>query len=259
MTQAKEAPTALPAFSTTPESALLRVQELVKTFGNRTVVDGVSYFMQPGEIVGLLGANGAGKTTTFRMTIGMIRPDSGTVFFRDQDITRLPVYQRARRGIGYLSQEQSVFQQLTVENNLFAILESLSLGSAERRERCDRLLEEFGLTHIRSNLAGRCSGGEKRRLEIARALITDPRLLMLDEPFSGVDPLAVEEIQKIIRALRVRGIAILLTDHNVRETLSVSDRAYIIAEGRILAHGVPAELIDNPVVRKVYLGEHFRI
>jgi lipopolysaccharide export system ATP-binding protein len=238
---------------------LLYVQDLVKTYGSRAVVNGVSFHMEPGEIVGLLGPNGAGKTTTFRMTIGMITPDSGAVVFRDQDITRLPVYRRARRGIGYLSQEQSVFQRLTVEQNLLAILETLPLTRAERRSRSDALLQEFGLTHVRQNLGGLCSGGEKRRLEIARALITQPTLLMLDEPFSGVDPIAVEEIQKIIRRLREKGIGILLTDHNVRETLSVTDRAYIIADGQILAHGAASELIDNPAVRKAYLGESFRM
>ncbi|MCE9581422.1 MAG: LPS export ABC transporter ATP-binding protein [Planctomycetes bacterium] len=238
---------------------LLSVQNLVKTYGSRTVVDGVSFDMEPGEIVGLLGPNGAGKTTTFRMTIGMITPKSGAVLFRGEDITRLPVYLRARRGIGYLSQEQSVFQRLTVEQNLLAILETLPIGRAERRERVDRLLAEFGLTHVKKNIGGLCSGGEKRRLEIARALITQPALLMLDEPFSGVDPIAVEEIQKIIRKLREKGIGILLTDHNVRETLSVTDRAYILDDGRILAHGVAAELVENPDVRKAYLGESFRM
>jgi lipopolysaccharide export system ATP-binding protein len=238
---------------------LLSVQDLVKTYGARAVVNGVSFHMEPGEIVGLLGPNGAGKTTTFRMTIGMISPDSGAVVFRDQDITRLPVYRRARRGIGYLSQEQSVFQRLTVEQNLLAILETLPLSRTERRSRAEALLQEFGLVHVKNNLGGLCSGGEKRRLEIARALITQPTLLMLDEPFSGVDPIAVEEIQKIIRRLRAKGIGILLTDHNVRETLSVTDRAYIIADGQILAHGAASELVDNPAVRKAYLGESFRM
>jgi lipopolysaccharide export system ATP-binding protein len=238
---------------------LLNVQNLVKTYGSRTVVNGVSFDMKAGEIVGLLGPNGAGKTTTFRMTIGMITPNSGAVIFREEDITRLPVYRRARRGIGYLSQEPSVFQRLTVEQNLLAILETLPIPRSERFERADRLLSEFGLTHVRRNMGGLCSGGEKRRLEIARALITNPALLMLDEPFSGVDPIAVEDIQKIIRKLREKGIGILLTDHNVRETLSVTDRAYIIDEGRILAHGAPAELVENPEVRKVYLGESFRM
>lgn len=238
---------------------LLVVQDLVKSYGSRTVVNGVSFDMEPGEIVGLLGPNGAGKTTTFRMTIGMITPDSGAVLFQGVDITRLQVYKRARRGIGYLSQEQSVFQRLTVEQNLLAILETLPLSRADRRHRADALLTEFGLTHVRHNMGGLCSGGEKRRLEIARALITQPKLLMLDEPFSGVDPIAVEEIQKIIRRLREKGIGILLTDHNVRETLSVTDRAYIIADGQILAHGPASELVDNPDVRKAYLGESFRM
>lgn len=238
---------------------LLVVKDLVKSYGSRTVVNGVSFDMEPGEIVGLLGPNGAGKTTTFRMTIGMITPDSGAVLFQGVDITRLQVYKRARRGIGYLSQEQSVFQRLTVEQNLLAILETLPLSRADRRHRADELLTEFGLTHVRHNMGGICSGGEKRRLEIARALITQPKLLMLDEPFSGVDPIAVEEIQKIIRKLREKGIGILLTDHNVRETLSVTDRAYIIAEGQILAHGAASELVDNPEVRKAYLGESFRM
>ncbi len=238
---------------------LLHVQDLVKSYGSRTVVNGVSFDMEPGEIVGLLGPNGAGKTTTFRMTIGMITPDSGAVLFRGEDITRLPVYKRARRGIGYLSQEQSVFQRLTVEQNLLAILETLPLSRTDRRHRVDELLAEFGLSHVRQNMGGLCSGGEKRRLEIARALITQPALLMLDEPFSGVDPIAVEEIQKIIRRLREKGIGILLTDHNVRETLSVTDRAYIIKEGAVFAHGAASELVDNPDVRKAYLGESFRM
>ena len=238
---------------------LLEVQNLVKTYGSRAVVNGVSFEMEPGEIVGLLGPNGAGKTTTFRMTIGMLHPDSGSVVFHGTDVTRLPVYKRARLGIGYLSQEQSVFQRLTVEQNLLAILDTLSISRADRKSRCEALLQEFGLTQVRKNPGGLCSGGEKRRLEIARALITRPAMLMLDEPFSGVDPIAVEDIQKIIRGLREKGIGILLTDHNVRETLSVTDRSYIIDDGQILSHGKPKEIVEDPAVRKAYLGENFRM
>jgi lipopolysaccharide export system ATP-binding protein len=239
--------------------ALLEVSNLVKTYGHRRVVNGVTFEMNSGEIVGLLGPNGAGKTTTFRMTIGLIKPDSGTVAFHGKDITRLPVYRRARRGLGYMSQEQSIFQRLTVEQNLLAILETLPLTGPERRDRMEKLLDEFGLGHVRGQHAALCSGGEKRRIEIARALVTEPSLLMLDEPFAGVDPIAVEDIQKIIHRLREKGIGILLTDHKVRETLAVTDRSYIIFDGHILAHGPAAELVENETVRRAYLGESFKL
>ncbi len=237
---------------------LLEVRNLVKTYSRRRVVDGVSFDVSAGEIVGLLGPNGAGKTTTFRMTMGMITPDSGTVMLSGQDVTRLPMYKRARRGLGYLSQEPSVFQRLTVRQNILAILETLRMTRRRRRTRCDELLGELGLTRLAGHLACTLSGGERRRLEITRALITSPILIMLDEPFSGVDPKAVFDIQEIIKGLRDRGIGVLLTDHSVRETLAVTDRSYIIHEGKILRGGTSPELIRDPLVRKFYLGEKFR-
>ncbi|MBI2923676.1 MAG: LPS export ABC transporter ATP-binding protein [Planctomycetes bacterium] len=236
---------------------LLHVSSLVKSYGSRTVVDGVSFDMDAGEIIGLLGPNGAGKTTTFRMTIGMIRPDKGSVHLNGEDVTHLPVYQHARRGIGYLAQEPSVFQRLTTEKNLLAILETRSLSRAQRRERCESLLQEFGLGQVRGQMANTLSGGEKRRLEMARALITEPRLLMLDEPFNAIDPITVEEIQKVIRRLAAKDIGILLTDHHVRETLAVTDRSYIISNGQILAQGSQEDILANVAVRKIYLGEQF--
>lgn len=238
---------------------LLHVSSLVKSYGSRTVVDGVSFDMDAGEIIGLLGPNGAGKTTTFRMTIGMIRPNKGTVHLNGEDVTHLPVYQHARRGIGYLAQEPSVFQRLSTEKNLMAILETRSLSRVQRRERCEALLHEFGLGQVRTQMALTLSGGEKRRLEMARALITEPRLLMLDEPFNAIDPITVEEIQKVIRRLAAKGIAILLTDHHVRETLAVTDRSYIINNGQILAQGSQEDILANAAVRKIYLGEQFQM
>ena len=238
---------------------LLHVSNLVKSYGSRTVVDGVSFDMDAGEIIGLLGPNGAGKTTTFRMTIGMIRPNKGTVHLNGEDVTHLPVYQHARRGIGYLAQEPSVFQRLSTEKNLMAILETRSLSRVQRRERCEALLQEFGLGQVRTQMANTLSGGEKRRLEMARALITEPRLLMLDEPFNAIDPITVEEIQKVIRRLAAKGIAILLTDHHVRETLAVTDRSYIINNGQILAQGSQEDILANAAVRKIYLGEQFQM
>jgi lipopolysaccharide export system ATP-binding protein len=237
---------------------LLEVENLVKTYGGRIVVDHVSYTVNEREIVGLLGANGAGKTTSFRMTVGMITPDQGRVRLDNQDITALPMYQRARRGIGYLSQEPSVFQRMTVEDNLMAICETLRLTRRERRRRVDELLDQFGLAIVRKNLAKNVSGGERRKLEIARALITTPRLILLDEPFSGVDPKAVEELRNEILKLRERNIAILLTDHNVHETLRVTDRSYVIHEGRAISDGTPHQLINDPRVRETYLGNTFR-
>jgi len=239
--------------------ALLETINLVKRYGNRTVVDRVSYRVRHGEIVGLLGRNGAGKTTSFRITIGMITPNGGQVIFNGEDITPLPMYKRAQRGLGYLSQEPSVFQRLTVRQNLLAILESMRMGRRERKARADSLLEQFGLKHLARQLARDLSGGERRRLEIARSLITEPQLILLDEPFSGVDPIAVEGLQTEIRRLREQhGIAILLTDHNVRETLSVTDRSYIIHEGQVLAEGTPRDLINDAGVRRIYLGSTFR-
>jgi len=238
--------------------SLLAARKLVKAYRGRRVVDEVSFRVEPGEIVGLLGPNGAGKTTSFHMVLGMVRPDAGDVLFRDEDITREPIYRRARRGIAYLPQEPSVFRRMTVEGNILAILETLDLSRAERHARLATLLGELDLTPRRLSRADTLSGGERRRLEITRALVLEPSLLLLDEPFAGVDPIAVQDIQAILRRLRSeRGISILLTDHNVRETLSVTDRSYIIAEGKILRHGAPAELVRDEAVRRTYLGEAF--
>lgn len=237
---------------------LLETHGLVKSFTDRRVVDGVSFTVDHAEIVGLLGRNGAGKTTSFRMTIGMIDADEGRVLFDGQDVTPLPVYKRARLGIGYLSQEPSVFQRLTCEKNLLAILETLPLSVRERKAKAAELLARFGLTKKTNEPARTCSGGERRKLEIARALITNPRLILLDEPFSGVDPLAVEDLQQEIRRLRTMGISVLITDHNVQQTLRVCDRAYIINEGKVLREGTPHALINDPIVRQSYLGSMFR-
>lgn len=237
---------------------LLQTKDLVKRYGGRAVVDHVSFVVGQGEIVGLLGRNGAGKTTTFRMTIGMISPDEGTVIFDGVDVTHMPMYKRARRGMGYLSQEPSIFQRLTVRQNLLAILETMNFSRSVRTERCDDLLGQFGLSHVQGQLARTLSGGERRKLEIARALVTNPTMILLDEPFSGVDPIAVEDLQKEIRGLKDRGISILLTDHNVRETLSVTDRSYIIDNGKVLREGKPGELVNDELVRKTYLGHTFR-
>lgn len=237
---------------------LLSARELVKSYSRRRVVDGVSFEVEPGGIVGLLGRNGAGKTTSFRMAIGMISPESGRVVFREEDVTSLPMYRHALLGMGYLSQEPSVFQRLTVEQNLLAILETLSLSRIARRQRCDELLVQFGLRHKAREAARTCSGGERRRLEIARALITRPRLLLLDEPFAAVDPHTVEELQGEVRRLAEQGIAILVTDHNVQQTLRICDRAYIIHEGRNLREGHPREIINDPAVREAYLASTFR-
>ncbi len=238
---------------------LLETIDLVKRYGSRTVVDRVSYTVQQGEIVGLLGRNGAGKTTSFRITIGMIEPNAGKVIFNGEDIAGLPMYKRAQRGIGYLSQEPSVFRRLSVRDNLLAILESMPLRRRERKARAENLLQHFGLAHLAKQYAHDLSGGERRRLEIARALVTEPQLILLDEPFSGVDPIAVEGLQKeIVRLREEHGIAILLTDHNVRETLSVTDRSYIIHEGQVMAEGAPRDLINDANVRRIYLGSTFR-
>ncbi|MBI5722516.1 MAG: LPS export ABC transporter ATP-binding protein [Planctomycetes bacterium] len=237
---------------------LLQTKNLVKSYGGRVVVDHVSYKVQQGEIVGLLGRNGAGKTTSFRMTIGMITPDDGQVFFDGVEVSQMPMYKRARQGMGYLSQEPSIFQRLTVRQNLLAIMETLNLPRHISNERCDQLLEQFGLTIQQKQLARTLSGGERRKLEIARALVTNPTMILLDEPFSGVDPIAVEDLQREIRRLKERGISVLLTDHNVRETLSVTDRSYIIDSGKVLREGPPKDLINDELVRKTYLGHTFR-
>ncbi|MBN2063506.1 MAG: LPS export ABC transporter ATP-binding protein [Sedimentisphaerales bacterium] len=240
------------------DMVLLETRNLIKKYSGRTVVNGVSIAVYGRESIGLLGRNGAGKTTSFRMTIGMVQPDDGKVIFEGHDITRLPMYRRARMGIGYLSQEPSVFQRLTVEQNLLAILETMSLTRADRKRRADELISQFGLGKVRKSLARVLSGGERRKLEIARSLVTNPSLILLDEPFSGVDPIAVEDLQREIRSLQDRGISILITDHNVERTLEVVDRAYIINEGQVLASGTPKELVNNELVRKTYLGQSFR-
>ncbi len=238
--------------------ALLEAQGLIKRYGGRTVVDGVSFRVGKAEIVGLLGRNGAGKTTSFRITIGMIDADGGRVVFDGRDVSGLAMYRRARLGMGYLSQEPSVFSRLTVAENIDAILEVMKLPRRERVKRREELLEQFHLQHKRDEQARTCSGGERRKLEIARALVTRPRLILLDEPFSGVDPLAVEDLQREIRRLEDMGIAVLITDHNVQQTLRVCDRAYIINEGKVLREGTPRELINDEVVRRSYLGSLFR-
>jgi lipopolysaccharide export system ATP-binding protein len=237
---------------------LLLASNLRKSYAGRMVVSGVTFHVEPGEVVGLLGRNGAGKTTSFRMTIGMIEADGGEVFFDGRNVSSLPMYRRARLGMGYLSQEPSVFQRLTCEQNLLAILETLPLSRSERRARAAALLEQFGLTKKARHHARTCSGGERRKLEIARALVTNPKLILLDEPFSGVDPIAVEDLQREILALASRGIACLVTDHNVQQTLRVCHRACIIDEGRKFAEGTPRDLINNEMVRRVYLGSLFR-
>ena len=239
--------------------ALVRADHLAKSYHGRKVVDDVSISVRAGEVVGLLGPNGAGKTTSFYMVMGLIRPDSGDIRFRDVDITHMPMYKRARMGMGYLAQEPSIFRKLTVEQNIMAILETLAISSAERKKRCRELLDELELTRLAKQKAMTLSGGERRRLEITRALVTNPSFIMLDEPFSGVDPLAVYDVQQIILQLKERNLGILITDHNVRETLGICDHAYIINEGEVLAQGSPEEIISNESVRKIYLGENFRM
>jgi lipopolysaccharide export system ATP-binding protein len=237
----------------------LRADDLVKTYSGRRVVDGVSLSVDGGEIVGLLGPNGAGKTTTFYLVVGLVAPDAGSVWLSGSDITREPMYRRAREGVSYLPQEPSVFRKMTAEENLLAILETLDLSRAQQRERCDELIAEFGLEKVRRSRAYSLSGGERRRLEIARSLVLSPSFLLLDEPFAGIDPLAVLEIQRIVRRLAGSGIGILITDHNVRETLKIVDRAYIINNGRILRSGTPLALSSDALVREVYLGEEFTL
>jgi lipopolysaccharide export system ATP-binding protein len=237
---------------------LLEVRGLTKIYGHRAVVNGVDYEVYPGEIVGLLGPNGAGKTTSFRMTVGMITPNDGKVLLSGDDITTLAMYQRARRGMGYLAQETSIFQRLSVKNNILAILETMRMSGADRKARAEQLLSELGLTRLADNKAYTLSGGEKRRLEIARSLVTSPSILLLDEPFTGVDPIAVFDIQKIILGLKERGIGILLTDQSVRETLSITDRSYIINDGTILTSGTSEQLVKDAKARTFYLGERFK-
>ncbi len=236
---------------------LLHTEEIRKSYKGRKVVDGVTVKVNQGEIVGLLGPNGAGKTTSFYMTVGLVKPDSGKVFLDDLDITGYPMYKRAQMGLGYLPQEISVFRKLSVEDNILAILELNKLTKTEQKERLEQLLEEFSLTHVRKNLGNRLSGGEKRRTEIARALATNPKFVLLDEPFAGVDPIAVEDIQSIISDLKGKNIGVLITDHNVQETLSITDRAYLLFEGKILKSGTAEELASDEQVRRVYLGQNF--
>lgn len=237
----------------------LRSEDLVKIYKRRKVVNKASIQVSKGEIVGLLGPNGAGKTTTFYMIVGMIKPNEGKVYLDDNEITEIPMYKRARMGIGYLPQEASVFRRLSVENNIMAVLETTRLTSNERRDKCDQLLEDLSITQIRKSMAFQLSGGERRRTEIARALATDPSFILLDEPFAGVDPIAVEDIMTIVANLKNRGIGVLITDHNVHETLSIVDKAYILIEGLIFKQGGAQELANDEEVRKLYLGEKFKL
>ncbi len=237
----------------------IRTENLVKSYSNRKVVDNVSIEVKQGEIVGLLGPNGAGKTTTFYMVVGLIKPDEGRVFLDDEDITKMPMYKRAQLGIGYLPQEASVFRKLSVEDNLMAVLEMTKLKSAERKEKLEQLIEEFNLHHVRKNNGDSLSGGERRRTEIARALAIDPKFILLDEPFAGVDPIAVEDIQMVVAKLKYKNIGILITDHNVNETLSICDHAYLLIEGKIFKNGSAEELADDEQVRRLYLGTNFEL
>jgi len=238
---------------------ILRAENLLKKYKKRTVVNNVSVQVAQGEIVGLLGPNGAGKTTSFYMIVGLIKPNEGKIFLNDENITDLPMYQRAKRGIGYLAQEASVFRTLSVEENILAPLEMREMSKKDRLEKVETLLEEFSLTHVRKNLGMVLSGGERRRTEIARALAVDPSFVLLDEPFAGVDPIAVEEIQGIVSKLKKRNIGIIISDHNVDETLAITDRAYLMVEGKLFKAGTAQELADDPLVRKVYLGQNFQL
>lgn len=237
----------------------LRAENLVKSYKGRKVVKGISLEVNQGEIVGLLGPNGAGKTTSFYMIVGLIKPNGGTIILDKQDITKFPMYKRAQYGIGYLAQEASVFRKLSIEDNIMSVLELTKLSKKERHLKMESLIEEFGLNHIRKNRGDLLSGGERRRTEIARALATDPHFILLDEPFAGVDPVAVEDIQRIVAQLKNKNIGILITDHNVQETLAITDRTYLMFEGSILKHGIPEELAEDEMVRKVYLGRNFEL
>lgn len=240
-------------------NGLLRAEGLIKIYGGRKVVNGVNLEVRIGEIVGLLGQNGAGKTTTFYMIMGLIRPDGGRVFLDQTDVTLFPVHKRARMGLGYLSQEPSTFRKLTVEENIRAVLETMDYSKSQIEEATTRLLEDLGIAHLRQSKAYSLSGGERRRLEIARALATKPKFMLLDEPFSGIDPIAVQDIQEIVIGLKEKGIGLLITDHNVRETLSITDRSYIMADGRVLISGRPEDVVRNQVAREVYLGDRFSL
>jgi len=243
--------------STTP--ATLRTKGLRKVYRRRTVVDNVDLELVQGEVVGLLGPNGAGKTTSFYMIVGFITPDGGKVYIDDRDISRLPMYKRARLGIGYLPQESSIFRQLTVEDNVMAVLQSLKMSRGDRRRRRDELLDLLGVSHIRKNKGYELSGGERRRVEIARALVTEPKFMLLDEPFAGIDPIAVADLQTVVTQLREEGLGVLITDHNVRETLNITDRAYILFEGKIEMSGTSEEIVSSEKAREIYLGEKFRL
>ncbi|OJV25720.1 MAG: LPS export ABC transporter ATP-binding protein [Bacteroidetes bacterium 37-13] len=238
---------------------VLRAENLVKTYKGRRVVNEVSYDVKQGEIVGLLGPNGAGKTTSFYMTVGLIKPDKGNIFLEEHNITEMPMYKRAKNGVGYLPQEASVFRNLSVEDNIAAVLEMTTLTKAQQKEKLESLLAEFGLNRVRKSMGNVLSGGERRRTEIARALATSPKFILLDEPFAGIDPIAVEDIQKIVAKLKEKNIGILITDHNVQETLSITDRAYLLFEGKILKQGNPDELAADEMVRKLYLGQNFEL
>lgn len=238
---------------------VLRAENLVKKYKSRTVVKGVSVQVQQGEIVGVLGPNGAGKTTTFYMMVGLVKPNEGKIYLDDKDITNLPMYQRARNGVGYLAQEASVFRKLSIEDNIKAVLEMTKLTKAQQKDKLESLLDEFGLTHKRTFMGSNLSGGERRRTEIARALATDPKFILLDEPFAGVDPIAVEDIQSVVRKLKEKNIGILITDHNVHETLTITDRSYLLFEGSILKAGTARELAEDEQVRRVYLGQNFEL
>lgn len=240
-----------------PEHMVLRTSNLIKAYGQRTVVDHVSIDVTQGEIVGLLGPNGAGKTTTFYMTVGLVKPDEGQIFINGLNITKFPVYKRAQNGIGYLAQEASVFRKMSVQDNILSVLQMTKLTVEQQKDKLEELIAEFNLEKVRNNLGDRLSGGERRRTEIARCLAISPKFIMLDEPFAGVDPIAVEDIQKVVFKLKDKNIGILITDHNALETLSITDRAYLLYEGRILFQGTSAELAENPVVREKYLGKEF--
>jgi len=241
------------------EQMILRTEDLVKRYRNRTVVNHVSIYVEQGEIVGLLGPNGAGKTTTFYMTVGLVTPNQGKIFLNDREITQYPVYKRAQNGIGYLAQEASVFRKLSVEDNILAVLEMTKQSETYQKEKLESLIAEFGLQKVRKNLGDQLSGGERRRVEIARCLAIDPKFIMLDEPFAGIDPIAVQDIQQIVGKLKLKNIGILITDHNVHETLSITDRAYLLFEGKVLYQGTAEELAENPVVREKYLGRDFEL
>tara|TARA_B100000767_G_scaffold271317_1_gene296694 strand:+ start:16331 stop:17071 length:741 start_codon:yes stop_codon:yes gene_type:complete len=237
----------------------LRAENIIKSYRGREVVKGISIELKQGEIVGLLGPNGAGKTTSFYMIVGLVKPNSGSIYLNDNEITDYPMYRRAQNGIGYLAQEASVFRKLSVEDNILSVLQLTSLNERKQKEKMESLLDEFGLTHIRKNRGDLLSGGERRRTEIARALATDPKFVLLDEPFAGVDPVAVEDIQRIVAHLKNKNIGILITDHNVQETLAITDKTYLMFEGGILKAGSPEELASDPMVRKVYLGQNFEL